>query len=784
MEHSLSKRRRLLALVVAWLGAAVLLVTVVAIVSARGEQGQDLTAPTMGSIPELPSHPSVATRAYLPIVSGVPQPVDLVVTNTNDGGPGSLRQAIADAQPGDAVGFDLTYPATITLFSGELVITKSLSIRGPGPDLLAVSGNGNSRVFRVEAVGLVAKVAPQPHVDQTMRVAISGLTMRDGAAGLGGGVWSNVDMSLVNAVLRDNKAQSEGGGMWNDRANPVLAHVSFLENSADSAGGMYNDGGSPRLADVTFTGNQATSSGGGMISSGGDPTLTGVVFASNKADQAYGGGMRILAGSPVLIGVVFRTNFARWLGGGLANHGGNPRLTDVEFINNSTDEYGGGMHDSGGVVLTNGRFHGNAADQGGGIYIDDMSSTVLLANTVFSRNSAGKDGGGLYNDGSNVTLANVTVYGNWAGRGGGIYSAGGSPAIQNSILWGNLDDSGGDQIFSTSASTPTITYCDIQGSGGSGAGWDASMGTDLGGNLDADPRFVSSAWVANLRLTWGSPALDAGDSDLVPDGVTTDLDGAPRIANGRVDMGAYEFQPRLLLAKTASQPWASPGERFTYTLQVSNLFTDTVMSGAVVSDALPPGLELAGPVRLNPPGDGTVGAPPILVQDLTLSPVQVAAIQVPVLVDAATPLGMLANRATVTSTQVPTAQLASHLLWVCGSQITVTSDADSGPGSLRQAIVDVCPGGSIDFALDTPATITLSGGELLVDKPLTIAGPGPDLLAISGDGNSRVFRVDGPDPGEAGGDGRIEVTLSGMTIRDGDADEGRRPVERRGSEPA
>jgi hypothetical protein len=57
--------------------------------------------------------------------------------------------------------------------------------------------------------------------------------------------------------------------------------------------------------------------------------------------------------------------------------------------------------------------------------------------------------------------------------------------------------------------------------------------------------------------------------------------------------------------------------------------------------------------------------------------------------------------------------------------VTVTNTDDSGPGSLRQAISDAQLGDSIDFALTTPATITLTSGELVITKPLTIAGPGP-----------------------------------------------------------
>lgn len=46
----------------------------------------------------------------------------------------------------------------------------------------------------------------------------------------------------------------------------------------------------------------------------------------------------------------------------------------------------------------------------------------------------------------------------------------------------------------------------------------------------------------NLRLTFESPAVDAGNNDFLPAGLSPDLDGNPRINNGTVDMGAYENQ--------------------------------------------------------------------------------------------------------------------------------------------------------------------------------------------------------------------------------------------------
>ena len=110
--------------------------------------------------------------------------------------------------------------------------------------------------------------------------------------------------------------------------------------------------------------------------------------------------------------------------------------------------------------------------------------------------------------------------------------------------------------------------------------------------------------------------------------------------------------------------------------------------------------------------------------------------------------------------------------------ITVTSAADDGSGgiTLREAIqaantdlsVDGSTAGSgtdtIQFAavLVGGQTITLGGTQLLIDSNLTINGPGASALTIDGNGESVIFKV-------AGGK---TVTISGLTITNGNADEG------------
>src|SRR5262245_6909968 len=77
--------------------------------------------------------------------------VPSTVTNLNDAGPGSLRDAIALTPPGGTVDFQPGLTGTIVLRTGELAVAKDLTIAGPAAAVLTVSGNYASRVFNIGA---------------------------------------------------------------------------------------------------------------------------------------------------------------------------------------------------------------------------------------------------------------------------------------------------------------------------------------------------------------------------------------------------------------------------------------------------------------------------------------------------------------------------------------------------------------------------------------------------------------------------------------------------------
>jgi hypothetical protein len=140
-------------------------------------------------------------------------------------------------------------------------------------------------------------------------------------------------------------------------------------------------------------------------------------------------------------------------------------------------------------------------------------------------------------------LTNVTFSGNRADQGGGMLTTQGALTLTNVILWGNTAITG-TQMYIAATDTALNTTL-IQSS--TNAIYDPDGMLTYGpGILTDDPQFVDpiTATVAptilgDYRLQTSSPAIGAGDNAAVA-GITTDLDGNPRILGGTVDLGPYE----------------------------------------------------------------------------------------------------------------------------------------------------------------------------------------------------------------------------------------------------
>ena len=243
-----------------------------------------------------------------------------------------------------------------------------------------------------------------------------------------------------------------------------------------------------------------------------------------------------------LIGLTI-TGGSSYYGGGIRNEGSDLRVVDCTVVRNTAHWGGGIFHEGGELSVVNSRFLANAGvsfenddwSSGGGImlsYAQDSS----IANSVFCGNSAYISGGVENHSTSSLTLVSCSFVGNETGYGGVL--SGGEVTLLNSIIFRNA----GDNVYSQFTGANNLIGFDPQFVRDPSPGADAVWGTD-----DDD--------CGDLRLTDRSPAIDYGDSSLLPtdtfdldsDGdvdepIPVDLVGDPREYGGSVDCGAYEFQ--------------------------------------------------------------------------------------------------------------------------------------------------------------------------------------------------------------------------------------------------
>jgi hypothetical protein len=195
----------------------------------------------------------------------------LSVTTLGDSGPGSLRQAIADAAPGDRITFAVG--GTITLTSGELAVTKDLTISGPGAGNLSISGN-------------LAAATLERVIDNSAKLTISGVTIRSGTAVSGGGILNSGDLVVTDTVITDNRARGEGGGIFNSGTlhvtNATISNnLTELFNAADASGaGIYN-AGTATISHTTFFDNLVHDNGSALFN-GATATVTDSTFSFNQ----------------------------------------------------------------------------------------------------------------------------------------------------------------------------------------------------------------------------------------------------------------------------------------------------------------------------------------------------------------------------------------------------------------------------------------------------------------------------------------------------------------------
>jgi predicted outer membrane repeat protein len=519
----------------------------------------------------------------------------------------SLREAnfATNTVPGaDEIRFDpalfATGPRTILLTHGELAITDSLTIAGPGADLLTIDASGNDptpfnsnydgdRIFTIPGTG-----------DQAIKTTLSGLTLTGGdpTNQLGGAIYApspRDSVHLHDAILRDNSA-FYGGAIYGN--NLELVRAQLYRNRASSGGAII--GGDFRITQSVFADNYSLTSGG-AISFGGSGVVSDSEFIRNRAESS--GGAISAFGNLEILGSKFRENVGVHRGGAIdasgtgelkirysrlennyanevpnnvigvgAKTGGEGGAISAGFYNvieiyastiagNVATGIGGGMDISGQrVTVESTTISGNVANRdGGGAFL--RTGVFSILNSTVSGNRAGGEGGGIHVENVTLHVLHSTVTRNDANIGGGLAMGFRSTIdIDQSVLAKNAARTGIDLGREDFASRIVVAahYTLIGSNGGNGfseapAGSPDANGNLIGGPIHGviDPLLSPLADNGGPTLTHallpGSPAIGAGDPALVPgiDGVPEfDQRGAPftRLAGARIDIGAFESQ--------------------------------------------------------------------------------------------------------------------------------------------------------------------------------------------------------------------------------------------------
>ena len=496
-----------------------------------------------------------------------------IVTNTKDAGTGSLRQSISDATAGDTIAFStaaFSVPLTITLTSGQIEMSKSLTISGFAAGVMTptISGANAHRIFYIH---LLADTSP---------VVFNGLNIVNGYSDNGndgGGIYIDTGSTLQirDVVFKENSTQIANGGALCNNGTLTMTNVVFSNNhNIGNSLNVYagNGGAIVNWRNMSIDGAafiQNDSFAGGAIANFNHLEIRNATFTNNMAQggdgRNEGGAIFNHLGSLIMTNTQFISNTARLRGGAIASRGPHSQLyvTHAVFSGNSANS-GGAIGNDGdyywdaaALYLDKVLFIDNTANDGGAIW-DCIGGIVSMANSTLIRNSSNGLGGGISVETSGVLLVTNTTFIENSAQSGGAISIGpwtndqaivvNSTIISNSAPYGGAIDTthGTITLTNTLIAYNECNHPELVVDGGHNldsantCGFSTTLHSFIDTNPLLGPTHQYSDPVFTISLLPDSPAIDSGDDTACP---TTDALGIHRPIGTHCDIGAYEALP-------------------------------------------------------------------------------------------------------------------------------------------------------------------------------------------------------------------------------------------------
>ena len=345
-----------------------------------------------------------------------------------------------------------------------------------GPGTVTLDGDDNGSVISINDTG-------------THCITLDGLTIYNGSAEYGGGIYSSYSSLVLSACKIDsNYAEEDGGGMYCYGCDVMLINCQFCDNEADEdcGGGFYNEECNVTATDCSFEYNYAYYYGGGACNEYSVVTYTNCYFYENDSED-YGGGMESEYSDVTVTSCTFENNES-YYGGAMDIYetSAPARVSDCDFIDNLAFYYGGALHiEYSEALVSDCLFDENyAEDNGGALYNDESFVTAVMC--YFDDNYSEDYGGAIYSYTSEVV--SKTVVQECVFKDNGTYFDGGAMYSQYAVvevtdcsfLYNDVQLYDGGALYNYYSE---VTVCDSLFRGNESSNYDGGAMCNYGGTV-------------------------------------------------------------------------------------------------------------------------------------------------------------------------------------------------------------------------------------------------------------------------------------------------------------